>query len=488
LRALALLGLLFAPATARAADYFVSPDGDDGADGSDAAPWETLQHAADSVAAGDTVVVRAGTYVGFQLETSGEEAAPITFSADDGVLVDTDNPVTDHGINVEGASFVVIEGFEVTGATRAGLRAVLCEHVTFRHNRSHDNGYWGILTGFCDDLLIEDNDCSGSVAEHGIYVGNSGDRPVIRGNRIWSNNANGIHMNGDIYQGGDGIISNAVVEENVIWDNGRAGGSGINCDGVQDSRIQNNLVYAAHASGISLYQIDGGGPSSGNVVVANTVVVADDGRWCLNITDGCTGNTAYDNVFLNHHGFRGSLVVAADAVDSLTSDYNVVMDRLSPDGDATILDLASWQAQTGNDAHSIVAAPDALFVDELASDFHLVAGAPAIDAGTDLEAPPTDLDGNVRPVGDAVDIGAYEWCEGADCVPGGDADTDADTDADGDSDADTDADADSDADSDSDVDLDSKDDGGCSCRASGRASGATPLVFLCVLGAVRRRR
>src|SRR6185436_2358594 len=108
------------------------------------------------------------------------------------------------------------------------------------------NGRWGILTGFSDDILIENNVMSRSQAEHGIYVSNSGDRPVIRDNVVWGNYANGIHMNGDLSQGGDGVISGALVERNVIYENGRGGGSGINGDGVRDSRIQNNLLFDNH--------------------------------------------------------------------------------------------------------------------------------------------------------------------------------------------------------------------------------------------------
>ena len=67
----------------------------------------------------------------------------------------------------------------------------------------------------------------------------------------------------------------------MIYDNGRGGGSGINGDGVQNSVIRNNLIYNTHASGISLYRIDGGGGSSGNLVINNTVLVAGDGRWAL---------------------------------------------------------------------------------------------------------------------------------------------------------------------------------------------------------------
>ena len=42
-------------------------------------------------------------------------------------------------------------------------------------------------------------------------------------------------------RGADGIISGALVENNVIYNNGLGGGSGINCDGVQNSVIRNNL-------------------------------------------------------------------------------------------------------------------------------------------------------------------------------------------------------------------------------------------------------
>ncbi len=52
---------------------------------------------------------------------------------------------------------------------------------------------------------------------------------------------------------------------------------------------------------------------------------------------------------------------------------------------------------------------DPLFVDPASGDFHLQAGSQAIDAGTDEEAPPTDLDGYTRPCGDGYDLGAYEF-------------------------------------------------------------------------------
>jgi len=41
-------------------------------------------------------------------------------------------------------------------------------------------------------------------------------------------------------------------------------------------------------------------------------------------------------------------------------------------------------------------------------DYHLAPGSPAIDAGSGDDALADDLEGNARPVGAGVDIGAYE--------------------------------------------------------------------------------
>jgi len=407
-----ILGIALTQAPAAAAPlrtFYVDPAGNDSAAGSITSPWRTLQKAANTVRAGDLVIVRAGHYAGLYLTTSGTATDPITFRGDPGAIVDTRNPTTPDGINLEGASYVVIESFTVTGVPRAGIRAVLNHHVTIRGNTGDLNGRWGILTGFSDDLLIENNTMSRSQAEHGIYVGNSGDRPVIRRNVVWGNNANGIHMNGDLSQGGDGIISGAIVEGNIIHDNGVAGGSGINCDGVQSSIIRNNLLYNNHASGISLYQIDGGQPARNNQVLNNTIVMASDARWALNIQNASTGNVVRNNILYNQQSFRGSIAISADSLSGFVSDTNVVMDRFSTDGGDTRVTLAAWRSATGQDTHSIIATPATLFANFAGNDYHLSATSPARDAGGTLANVTDDLEGAPRPQGSAFDIGAYEF-------------------------------------------------------------------------------
>lgn len=413
MRSSTTLFLAAAALAARATTYHVSVNGDDAHSGLTLVQaFRTLQHGADVAVAGDSVVAHAGSYTGFAaMDHTGTVNAPIVFSAQGNVTIDVPCTYNDlDGINVENVAYVVVEGFTVNGMPRAGIRSALSGHVVIRGNTCTANGHWGIFTGFAEDLLVEHNTCSGSVIEHGIYVSNSADRPIVRYNHLFDNHANGLHMNGDVSEGGDGVISEAQVYGNVVHGNGVGGGSGINCDGVVNSVIHDNLLYDNHASGISLYVIDGGAPSTGDRVYNNTIINAADARWCVNITAGCSGNQVLNNILINLHPWRGSITIAADAWSGFVSDFNLVMDRLSPDDD-NVETLAQWQAG-GQDQHSHIAqAMSTLFVDATNGDFHaLDANAQEVDAGTSAVSLVTtaDLDGVLRPQGAAYDIGCYE--------------------------------------------------------------------------------
>jgi uncharacterized protein (TIGR03382 family) len=411
IRLLAGAAVILATIAAHAGTFHVAATGSDAAAGSSAAPWRTIQHAADRVQPGDTVIVHAGTYVGFSVATRGTASAPIAFVADGQVTIDGAATVNRDAILIDGGAWTRIEGFSIAHAVRAGIAALDCDHITVRGNHLDANGKWGVFSGFCDDLVVEDNTVSHSVEQHGIYASNSADRPVIRRNRIWGNAMCGIHMNGDISQGGDGVISDAIVEDNVIWDNGTAGGSAINGDGIVAAVIRNNVLDGNHASGISLYQIDGGAPSTGNRVVNNTVRMASDARWAINIQDGSTNNVLRNNILLHLSASRGALDICADCMSGMLSDHNAVVGRFSIDG--TIVDLAAWRARTGNDLASFVASDAELLEDPANGDLSLRAGSPAIDRGMADGAPADDVAGTARPQGAAVDIGAYEASSGS---------------------------------------------------------------------------
>lgn len=394
--------------------YYVSNSGNNSNNGvSIDSAFATLQHAANTVMAGDSVLVLPGDYQGFDLRgVDGTESNPIVFMAlGDSVRITSNNSRTDDGINLEGPDWVVIDGFTVTGVPRNGIRLVTAEHIVIKNNTCLNNSR-GILTGHVEYVVIENNLCAYSWDEHGIYHSNSGDHPIIRYNVCHDNNGCGIHMNGDSSCGGDGLITDAIVEGNVLYGNGEAGGSGINCDGVANSKIFNNLIYDNHASGISLYRIDSYDGSYNTKVYNNTIINADDGgRWCINIGLSSEADTVYNNILITLHSWRGSISVCDESLTDFYSDYNIVLDRMSIDCGDSRINLSEWKA-LGYDNHSMLAdSMHHIFVDWENGDYHLLPASQAVDSGTSFVSTIVtgDLDGVSRPFGDGYDIGAYEY-------------------------------------------------------------------------------
>ena len=411
--------------TSCAATYYVapSPSGNDANPGSQAAPWRTLQKAGDVASAGDDVIVLPGTYQGFRPRHSGTAQAPVRFLAQSGVVVSSPGSSNSNSDNiwVRDVDYVVIDGFETTAAPRAGIAVqgepdVNAAGIVIRNCFCHHNSRWGIFTAFARDLVIENNETSYSAVEHGIYVSNSGDRPTVRRNHSHHNHASGIQLNADPAQmgadpndpQGDGIITGALLELNVIHDNGAAGGAAINLASVRTSLFRNNLIYNNQSTGIAGWD-DGDGSAFGtrdNRFVGNTIVQPANARFAIGLKNGSVNNAVFDNILI-HSGTRGSLEVDPSSQPGLQSDYNIVVDVFSDDTD--FFSLAEWRVN-GWDVHSIIANPASLFA--AANDYHLAAGSPARDAGIALSDLPSDLDGTARPQGAKFDVGAYEFVSG----------------------------------------------------------------------------
>lgn len=430
-RALAVLACLAVATPATAATYYVATSGNDANAGTQAAPWRTLQKAGNVAVAGDTVNVLPGTYAGFRPLHSGTAQSPIRFLAQAGVVVNAPGSGNSNNDNiwVRDVDYIVIDGFESTAAPRAGI-AVQGEPdanaagIVIRNCRCHDNGRWGIFTGFARDLLLEDNETSYSAIEHGIYVSNSGDRPTVRRNHAHHNNASGIQLNADPAQmgdnpsdpQGDGIIENALIEANLIHDNGAAGGAAINLASVRGSIVRNNVLYGNRATGIAGWDDGEGSNQYGcrdNVIVGNTIVQPSGSRFAISLINGSTGNRVQDNILL-HLGTRGSVSADPASQVGLVSDYNAVVDRFSDDD--VFFTLAQWRG-FGFDAHSFIATAAALFVDAANNDFHLAATSPARDAGIARAELIVDRDGVTRPQGAGTDVGAYERLAAASPTP-----------------------------------------------------------------------
>ncbi|HNR08061.1 MAG TPA: right-handed parallel beta-helix repeat-containing protein [Saprospiraceae bacterium] len=412
-----LPALFLLPWILSGATYYVSPQGNDGNSGlSPGNAFRTLQQSAITVVAGDSVFVADSTYAGFDIRTSGTAADPIVFLAlGSQVIINRRNPVTTDGINIEDADWIEIRGFQVINQPRAGIRAVNADHITIRDNTCLNNFKWGIFTGFTDDFLAEYNECANSTDEHGIYVSNSSDRAIIRYNISHHNRAAGLHFNGDISQGEDGINHDPQVYGNILYRNGLGGGAAINMDGNQNALIYNNLIYDNYATGIALYQIDGGGPSINARIYHNTIVQDPSARWCILLTDGASGATLRNNILINRHSFRGIINIDPASRTGFSSDYNVTTNWFTLDDGNSVLDSSAWKA-LGYDTHSFFSANlTNLFINYPGEDLHLAPGAKAINFGITTLSPDvaTDLEGKLRTTGGAPDAGAYESVSGA---------------------------------------------------------------------------
>ncbi|MCC7384033.1 MAG: right-handed parallel beta-helix repeat-containing protein [Deltaproteobacteria bacterium] len=375
--------------------------------------YATIQAAADAAGPGDSVLIFAGSYAGFQVDASGRANAPITFrAAEPGARIDRDGPSGD-GIRLQNVSYVAIEGLEIQDVTDRCIAARGATPTSpmlgnvLRNNRCSRAGTECFYLSELGQSLVEGNVIGGCGAgggsrNHGIYLANAGsDGTTLRGNTIAGatpSESNGVHINGDLSVGGDGVISGLVIEGNIIFDNFQ---NGLNMDGVQDSLIQNNLVFNNGRNAMRAYAIDGAAGPRDLRVVNNTFLAGGSG-WALKISEDGGGHTVFNNIL---SGTSGSLAVETT---NLASNNNALDGVLSADGEATTISLGGWQTATRQDAESSAASAASL----LTADHRLAATSAAIDQGRPalgaVTAPPTDLEGNPRPRRRGFDLGAFE--------------------------------------------------------------------------------
>ncbi|HSJ55815.1 MAG TPA: right-handed parallel beta-helix repeat-containing protein, partial [Anaerolineae bacterium] len=178
--------LVHPPTLSAVGTYYVdAATGSDSNPGTPTAPWRTIQKAADTMSAGDTVRVHAGNYPErVRVTRSGADGAPITFEAE--------GTVTMGGFTVRAAS-IAIRGFEISGTPNAwddgwGI-FVEGSHAVIENNHVHDATRGGIL------LWAEPGDW-------GIRTNS-----IVRNNRLYRNAMVGIEFHG----------RNHLIEGNEVW-------------------------------------------------------------------------------------------------------------------------------------------------------------------------------------------------------------------------------------------------------------------------------
>jgi hypothetical protein len=191
---LACLGVLAGPVPA--ATYVVdqaAPGAADTNPGTQDKPFMTVQHAADAAQPGDTVFVMAGNYgERIKVKTGGTEGRPVAFVAR------PRRSAAVGGFDLE-ASYIRVEGFEITAnkpATAVQLRASHCE----------------ILDNYIHDMMAGVNGVAGKLSADG----NTRDYSAVAHNRIAYNKV--YHSEyGFILGGDDWLVENNEVNRLFMY-------------------------------------------------------------------------------------------------------------------------------------------------------------------------------------------------------------------------------------------------------------------------------
>jgi len=369
--------------------------------------FKTLQEAADAAEGGDLVAVMPGTYAGFVLEDrpSADDGRYIHFKAmgePGDVVVNQASRIPDWMILLRATHHVIIQGFNLAGhntpaidpaSPRAGimldgdfsLTGRQTHHIVIIDNFSHNHRKWGLHSRDTHTVLIQDNLFALSAMEHSAYVSDGSDNYVIRRNIFFGSHASGLQCNLDTVSSfhdliknpelrsypkeeptrewavgliqlatekfgqdnfPDGIGKNFIIEENVINENGKAGGGSLNLAGLQDSLIQNNLLYGNYNHGIAQWNdanpydrslIEPGPSSPGqikspedlplfgchsNLIRNNTVLMNNEGRSAMQCHNGSWGTKMRNNIFINDQ--PSSIEIDPTSVYHVDSSDNVV--------------------------------------------------------------------------------------------------------------------------------------------------------------------
>ena len=438
--------------------YHVSPGGDDGNAGTEQAPWGTVQHAADTVTAGDAVCLASGDYAGqgeVFLGVSGTAEAPIIFAAPAGLVTVsalTLRPGTSH-VRLVG---LTVQGFRVWGVTLLGSNEdIVLSHlgvfggeagIRLTEGNSGDDPAGGPVS----DVVVEDSVIRDSQFTAVDCTPGPCDRTTFRRLEV-----SGAGLAAGF--GGDGIGlergRDVVVEDCYVHDNG---GDGIDLnsrdtDGnVPGILVRRNRVIRNHLQGIKLWA---GGRMENNVVTGQGIDPV-----LLGVHPGVfevVNNTIAYNMYSPDFSERDYAFVAAHfnpdlgraSKISLTLVNNLFAFNTAPGvGDVptgvyfgpgvTLTEHHNlyWSREDGEIAADFVKNHDPMFArSEIADgtwadvtgqgaaditadplltagwpelDLHLGAGSPAIDAGSSDWAPADDAQG--KPRSGAPDIGAYE--------------------------------------------------------------------------------
>jgi hypothetical protein len=240
--------------------WYIATDGDDGTCKSGGAPVGigspclTATPVLTSLAAGDMVIYRAGTYTAaaqqFLPVTDGTSGSPIIVMAYPGEAVTINTSINSNpAIDLVDRSWYIIDGLRLTKGYNSGCLnggpgawfGSTFHDVTVRNMELVDCK-WGFIASGSLRLTFEDSTTHDHPYEHGIYFGARGNMTqgiIVRRAIAYNNAQNGFKWNNN--------IADSVIEHTIAYSNGIANYDWQN--GVHNSFHRNNLSFQGGSSG-----------------------------------------------------------------------------------------------------------------------------------------------------------------------------------------------------------------------------------------------
>ncbi|MCG7383093.1 right-handed parallel beta-helix repeat-containing protein [Paenibacillus sp. ACRRY] len=231
--------------------YYISPEGDDGNNGSIQSPWKTMQHASDHATPGSTVYLREGVYQQkVKITRSGlSSTKPTTFSSypNEKAIIDGKG-LSVHGleglIEVENASFITIQNFEIRNFTTTHADQVPTgiyvhgagEYIQIRGNTVH---------AIANDVQPKGPDLTGRDA-HGIAVYGTEHPAALQNILIQDNELYDLVLGSSESLAVNGNVDTFSILDNTIHDTDNIGIDLIGYEGISADdnydRARNGIV------------------------------------------------------------------------------------------------------------------------------------------------------------------------------------------------------------------------------------------------------
>jgi len=249
-----------------------------------------------------------------------------------------------------------------------------------------------------DIVLTSTDPCDGTIVDNTIIDGSgSGSVVTFAGTENSTCKITGLTITGGSADSGGGINGNdtqATIANCVITSNSADYGGGLSdCDGTISKCVISDNTATANGGGL----VRCNGAITNCLIYNNTAEHGGGMNNCNGLISNCT--LVHNNVTVNGGGIR-----RCDGVTTNCIVWDNSPDQLFEGSEPT---YSCFAGGTG-----INIDVDPAFVDPAEGDYHLMPGSAGINSGDPCYAAgpdETDLDGNLRVIGSAIDMGAYEF-------------------------------------------------------------------------------